>query len=303
MAGIFRRLTRPLRHSLAFAGFLILRGVVAVIPRKAALAVGVCCGRGAFLLCRNARRAAVRRLTEVLGMDRRQAEVTTAAMFVNFAKNVVDLMIFAGRRRRKLPSVVKRVTGFEYIERAMAEGRGVVGITAHFCNWEILGGYVAARLGGIAVLAHPTYDKMFNRLLVNYRRRLGVTTIYRQEPPSVALNWLRVGGFLGVLADQRITDMPSVTVDFLGRPAATPIGPALLARRTGAPLIPIFITRDDDDLYAITVEPPLTKSAARKTEEALAQDTASWSVVVGKWVAARPELWVWVHDRWGDGGG
>ncbi len=181
----------------------------------------------------------------------------------------------------------------------MAEGAGVVGLTGHVSNWELLGGYVARRLGGIAVLATVAYDENFNRLLVNYRRRLGVRTIYRTEPPAAALAWLRRGGFLGVLADQDIADVPSVTVDFLGRPARTPVGPALLARRARAPMMPMFIVREEDNDYRVVVAAPLAKSVANKIKQALLDDTAAWSAAVSEWVVRYPEQWVWVHERWG----
>jgi KDO2-lipid IV(A) lauroyltransferase len=295
---MLRRFTRPLRHGLLYAAFLGFRGAVAVTPRRIALAVAAALGRLAYVAGGRTRAAASRRIADVLGLGPDEAGRVCRRMYRHFALGVVDLMIFGGWRRRRLSRVIT-IEGFEYVERAVAEGKGVVGITAHFSNWELLGGYVAGRLGGIAVLASPAYDENFDRVLARYRRGLGVRTIYRTEPAATPLKWLAEGRFLGVLADQDIPDVPSVTVDFVGRPARTPVGPALLARRARAPLIPMYVVREEDNDYRVVVEAPLPKSGTAKVKDAVYEDTAAWSDAVTRWVRRWPEQWAWVHGRWG----
>jgi KDO2-lipid IV(A) lauroyltransferase len=294
---MLRRLTRPLRHGLLYIAFQIFRGFVAVTPRPLALAAAGALARVAYVAGGGIRRGATRRITDVLGCEAGEAAHICRRMYRHFGLSLVDLIIFGGWRRDRLARVV-RAEGFEHVERAMAEGRGVVGVTGHFSNWELLGAYVARRLGGIAVLATTAYDENFDRLLVRYRRRLGVRTIYRTEPAAAPLKWLRGGGFLGVLADQDIPSLPGVTVDFLGRPARTPVGPALLARRARAPIIPMFIVRERDNDYRVVVEAPVARSSSRNVREAVEEDTAGWSAAVARWVKRWPEQWVWVHDRW-----
>jgi KDO2-lipid IV(A) lauroyltransferase len=279
-----------------FILFQLFRGLVAVTPRPAALALASGLGRLAYAVGGRTREGATARIEEVLGYEEEEARRICRLVYRNFALGLVDLMIFGGWRRRYLERVL-RVEGFERLERAMAEG-GVVGLTGHLSNWELMGGYVARRLGGIAVLATVAYDENFNRAVVNCRRRLDVRTIYRTEPAAVPLRWLRDGNFLGILADQDIASLPSVTVDFMGRPARTPVGPALLARRAGVPIIPMFVVREPDNNYRMVVEPPLVRSRAKKVKEALAEDTAAWSEAVARWVRRYPDQWVWVHDRW-----
>ncbi len=295
---MLRRLTRPLRHGLLYAAFLAFRGGVAVTPRRLALPLAAALGRLAYVAGGRTRAAATRRIGDVLGLGRDESARICRRMYRHFALGLVDLIIFGGWRRRYLPRVV-RVEGFEHGERAMAEGRGVVGITGHCSNWEFLGGYGARRLGGIAVLATTAYDENFDRLLARYRRRLGVRTIYRTEPAAASLKWLAQGRFLGALADQDIADVPSVTVDFVGRPARTPVGPALLARRAGAPIIPMYVVREPDNNYRVVVEAPLPGSTSKKVKQAVEEDTAAWSAAVARWVLRYPEQWVWVHERWG----
>lgn len=292
-----KKLSRAFRHGLLFAAFSCFRAWVAMTPRPVALWVGGGLADLAYALGGRVRSEASSRIARVLNLDSKQSSRICRRMYCHFGWDLIDLMIWGGWRRRRLHTVI-RVEGWEHLERALAAGKGVVGLTAHMSLWELFGGYVASRLGGIAVLAHPAYDENFNRVLVNYRARMGVRTFYRQEPASVPLAWLREGRFLGVLADQDIPDMPSEIIDFLGFPARTPIGPALLARRSGAPLIPMYIVREAGQKYRVIIEPPLVPSAAPAIKTALREDTVAWSARVAAWVRSHPEQWVWVHDRW-----
>jgi KDO2-lipid IV(A) lauroyltransferase len=222
-----------------------------------------------------------------------------AATFENFAKNLVDLGYFAGPIKRDLESVV-HVTpeDFAVIENAMNSGEGVIGVTGHISNWELFGGYVASRLGGIHVIAREAYDRNTDRLLKYLRRRMGVISIYTDEPASAGLSVVRGGGFLGVLADLNVRGLPVVTVEFFGRLVGTPVGPALFARRTGASLIPMCIVRDTADSYRVYTSEPLDPVNTGDFRADLTADTQAWSAVLETWIKCYPEQWIWLHDRW-----
>jgi len=242
---------------------------------------------------------AVGNIVYSMGVDEDHAGKVFASTFENFAKNLVDLAYVAGPIRRAPASVITiSPEDLTIIEEAMAEGKGVIGITGHLSNWELFGGYVASRLGGIHVIAREAYDRRTDRLLRHLRRRLGVTSIYTDEPASVSASVVRGGGFLGALADLNVRGLPVVTVEFFGRPAATPIGPALLARRTGAPLIPMCIAREPDDSYRVYVSEPVTLADTGDFRSDLTVDTWAWSAVLEGWIRRYPEQWIWLHDRW-----
>lgn len=248
---------------------------------------------------RHDRAIAVENITRALGVGGKGAEKVFAGTFENFAKNLVDLAYVAGPLRRDPASIIKvSPEDLTIIDDAMAAGKGVVGITGHLSNWELFGGYVASRLGGIHVVAREAYDRHTDRLLRYLRRRLGVRSIYTDEPASVGASVVRDGGFLGTLADLNVRGLPVTVVEFFGRPAATPIGPALLARRTGAPLIPMCIIREPDDLYRIYVGEPIVIADTGDLRSGLTADTQAWSEVLEGWIRRYPEQWIWLHDRW-----
>jgi KDO2-lipid IV(A) lauroyltransferase len=242
---------------------------------------------------------AVRNVTEALGAGRDAAEKIYVETFENFAKNLVDLAYFAGPIKRDMESAIKVSPGdFGILEGAMAAGNGVIGITGHISNWELFGGFIASRLGGIHVIAREAYDRYTDRLLRLLRRRMNVSSIYTDEPASSGASIVRGGGFLGVLADLNVSGLPTVTVDFFGRPASTPIGPALLSRRTRAPLIPMCIIREPDDSYRVFLDEPVKPADTGDFRGDLTADTQAWSKALERRIRRFPGQWIWLHDRW-----
>lgn len=288
-----------MRHGLVLAFLYFIVVWANVTPRKLNLWLLGRLGRFVSRFFRRERAIAVENIRCALGVDEKSAEKVFAGTFENFAKNLVDLAYVAGPVRRDPASVIKISPGDSaVIEKALAAGKGVVGITGHLSNWELFGGYVASRLGGIHVIAREAYDRHTDRLLRYLRGRLGVTSIYTDEPASVGASVVRGGGFLGTLADLNVRGLPVVAVEFFGRPAATPIGPALLSRRTGAPLIPMCIIREPDDSYRIYVSGPVILADTGDFRNNLTADTQAWSAVLEGWIRRYPEQWIWLHDRW-----
>jgi KDO2-lipid IV(A) lauroyltransferase len=248
---------------------------------------------------RRERTISVRNITEALGLERSAAEKIYVETFENFAKNLVDLAYFAGPIKRDMTSAITVSSeDFAILEDALAEGNGVIGITGHISNWELFGGFVASRLGGIHVIAREAYDQYTDRLLRLLRRRMNVSSIYTDEPASNGASVVRGAGFLGVLADLNVSGLPTVTVDFFGRPAPTPVGPALLSRRTGAPLIPMCIIREIDDSYRVFLDEPVKPADTGDFRGDLTADTQAWSAVLERWIRRFPGQWIWLHDRW-----
>lgn len=232
-------------------------------------------------------------------MERGTAEKIYVETFENFAKNLVDLAYFAGPKRRDMKPVMTVSTeDFAILESAMAEGNGVIGITGHISNWELFGGFVASRLGGIHVIAREAYDQYTDRLLRLLRRQMNVSSIYTDEPASSGASVVRGGGFLGLLADLNVSGLPTVKVDFFGRPVPTPVGPALLSRRTGAPLIPMCIIRESNDSYRVFLDEPVKPADTGDFRGDLTADTQAWSTALERWIRRFPGQWIWLHDRW-----
>lgn len=191
-----------------------------------------------------------------------------------------------------------RVVGLEEVERALARGRGLVFVTGHLGNWEIGGAAVAARGVPLAAVALRQGNPLFDRDLVRTREELGLRVIYKIDAPRAVLRTLNAGGSVALVADQNPI-RGGISVEFFGRPANTPRGPAVLALRTGAPVFLAVALRvhEEDVGYEVTFrEVPVEASGDLEADvHALVQ---AYTSLLEDAIRDAPEQYFWHHRRW-----
>jgi len=190
-----------------------------------------------------------------------------------------------------------RLDGLEHLRDAMAShGRALV-LTAHVGNWELLA--VAHRLTGypLAVVVRPLDSPWLNALAERLRRKSGVEVIDKRGALKPVLRALAGGRMVGILLDQNAARREAVFVPFFGRAASTSKSLALLALRTGAPVVPIFIRREAAGGHRVTILPGL-QAPAPSDEGALIELTRRCTETIEAAIRAGPEQWLWIHDRW-----
>jgi len=154
----------------------------------------------------------------------------------------------------------------------------------------------ALRLGPIGVLARPLDNARLNALLERVRQRTGNVVIYRRGAIRRVLRLLHANQGVALLIDQHVhTD--AVFVDFFDRPAATTSALAMLALRTGAPVIPVFDVPLPRGRYRMIYEHPVDPPKDDSPEEIRAF-TQRCTDVLEMYVRRYPELWLWMHRRW-----
>jgi predicted LPLAT superfamily acyltransferase len=118
------------------------------------------------------------------------------------------------------------------------------------------------------------------------------------NPAAAAmLRVLRGNGILGFLIDQD-TDVRGVFVDFYGKPAYTPIGAAMLAMDSGAPVLPMFYLKKPDDTYEFVIEKEITLVMTGNRRQDMEENTRRFHEVIEKYIKKYPTQWVWMHNRW-----
>ena len=111
------------------------------------------------------------------------------------------------------------------------------------------------------------------------------------------LRALKKGHSVGMLIDQD-TKVQGVFVDFFGKPAHTPTGPSVLARKLDLPIIPIFMYMKDDLTYHLECQPPLELIKTSNQEKDIKDYTQKCSDAYEAIIRRYPEQWVWMHKRW-----
>ena len=111
------------------------------------------------------------------------------------------------------------------------------------------------------------------------------------------LKTLKTGGMVVILIDQD-TKVKSRFINFLGKPASTPIGGTIMAQKTGAAVVPIFITLQPDYSQLIRIYPEVKMECTGDPEKDLLVNTQNISNATEMVILQNPSQWVWMHERW-----
>lgn len=188
-----------------------------------------------------------------------------------------------------------RIINEHFARAAYDQGRGIVAVTGHLGNWEIAGATVAARDYRVAAIAKRAANPLFYQRILGARQRLGLEVIDFQQATRGALKLLRQGYIVAFAADQHAR--AGIPVPFFGRPAATYRGPAVMALRTGAPMLLAVCLRQPDGTYSLTLE-PIDTTPTEDMEADVRRVTAAWVQRLEAHVRAHPDQYLWHHRRW-----
>lgn len=228
--------------------------------------------------------------------DERWVRRTAAASYAHLGREGLSLLRLYRLGQEDVVAETRVLEGLDALRAAVADGTGAVLVTGHFGNWEIGGAAIAARGVPLDVVVQRQANPLFDRLINDARVRLGMRTIYRGRATRDALRGLREGRVVAFVADQDAR-RAGVFVPFLGRPASTFRGPAVLALRSGAPVFIGTAVRAPDGGYDVRIrkipEPP-----AGELEERTDALTAAHARALEESVRAHPEQYFWHHRRW-----
>jgi KDO2-lipid IV(A) lauroyltransferase len=298
-------MTSPLRkrvrrnvRSVVIASLLRL---IALIPLGPAVRLGALAGGLCARLFGSTRRLALQHLALAFP-EKTEAERAEIArrMFVHLgmsAMEVTSIRSFADRIDQYMV-----MEGRELIQGGLARGKGIVFVTGHLGNWELMARAVARVGAPVSAVAKRGGDARLMGLIEGWRQDGAVTTLWREDA-STARSLLRVfkeNKVLGILVDQD-TNVQGLWVPFFGRPAWSPRAPADLALRTGAPILVGTSHRKSerpgDGLHFEVTEVPYDPKPADKEAEVL-RITAACQAVLEEAIRRYPADWVWMHQRW-----
>jgi len=286
-------------HELAWGGMSLLRAFGAVAPLSLLRGLGSMLGRTArFLAGRDVRRARDQLRIAFPEISGEEENRIIKEMMRHFGLTAGEILWLLRADKSEVDALCE-MRGEEHLFRALDQGHGVVLITGHLGNWELLN----ARLGtaGIpmTIAVRDLYDPRFDRLATRLRERFGAEVVHRGRNAGrslvEALGRNRVDG---LLIDQDIRDIPGVHVPFFGRSALTPLGAAQLALKVACPVIPVFSHRREDMSHLAEVFPPIPLPDSGSMEERIMELTAAATAAIEAQIRRHPEQWVWMHRRW-----
>jgi KDO2-lipid IV(A) lauroyltransferase len=267
------------------------------LPEKTALRVGAGLGALWYRSSRRYRLVAVNNLRQVYGneWDHARIEQTALDMFRHLGMNLIEFLRFSGTDLRRLDTLVS-VEGEEYAREALSRGHGILAITAHYGNFELFGATFVRKGYPLSVIARDADDAPTNDFINGIRERMGYRVFSRRNAARQSIGVLRRNEVLGVLPDQN--DTQGIFVPFFGRLAATASGPAYMAIRTGATVLPAFIHREPDGSHIVKIFPPIEYVVSDDLQADVKALTVQINKAVETAVKEHPEQWLWLHNRW-----
>lgn len=245
------------------------------------------------------RRAVVERQIRAAFPGLADAEVLRIAResYAHLGRTTIETALLPGYSRDEVLGMFSRVEGWEAVERARADGRGVLFVTGHIGNWELGGSFVAARGLGLEAVARRMQNPLFDRYLTETRRRIGMAVIHDADAVRRVPRALREGRSVALVFDQGAVGLASTWVPFFGRYAKTPRGPAVFALRLNAPLVFATAIREKDGSYGMHFEEvPVSRTGEREAD--VDATVLAYTSVLERWVRKYPEQYFWHHRRW-----
>jgi KDO2-lipid IV(A) lauroyltransferase len=276
-------------------------GLFAALPRRLASRIGAWLGALFYLFDARDRRIGLLNLSIAFPdkpeSERRRILRASCRNLGRMAAEICQLSKFDATSLLEIVGFSNRAA-WEGVWTSAAE-RGVVILSAHFGNWEMLA-YAQGLLGHPITLVHrPMRNRLVDEEILVLRARAGTRAIPKRAAAREALRTLKHKGVVAIPSDQNQIRSFGVFVDFFGKPACTTPGVARLAMLTGAAVIPAFLVRDgESDRHRIEILPQIEMVQTGNREADIVANTQRCSDVIEEMIRRYPEQWIWFHKRW-----
>jgi KDO2-lipid IV(A) lauroyltransferase len=179
--------------------------------------------------------------------------------------------------------------------------QGIVAMTAHFSNWELLAHFLAKHGLPMLVVGREGNNKLIEKRITQpFRKKYGNDTITKKKAILSMVKRLKSGGNVGILIDQKAGGPNAVEVDFMGKPAQTITSLAMLKQKLDPKVIPFFAARVGEGKYKVIMRDPVEYRAEEESDDAkkIEKMTAEYNRIMESVIREYPSQWFWMHNRW-----
>jgi KDO2-lipid IV(A) lauroyltransferase len=273
--------------------------VARVLPGPAASFAGWAAGLGMANVDAQRRRMVARHLQRIHGGQLSRFELWRAVQrsFESYARYWVEALRLPGITPAELDAGMS-VEGFDQIDRALERGTGAILALAHLGGWDWGGAWMATQGFRMTVVVEPLEPPEMFEWFADFRRSLGMSIVpLGPEAGGAVLKALRNNEIVGLLCDRDISG-GGVEVEFFGERTTLPAGPATLALRTGAPLLPAAVYFEDHGRHRGVIRPALDLTRQGSLREDVARLTQALAAELEELIRPAPEQWHVFQPNW-----
>jgi len=287
---------KKIYYFLQTALILFLAFPLALLPFPVALRLGEYIGKLGFRFWRSRRIIAIEAIEKTLQTgcfsSSFSAEDIARMSFEHLGRSFMEILKVYITGGTKLMDHIT-IEGLEHLKEAKEHNRGVLIITGHYSNWELLALTFGHKISKAYAVARKQNNPFLNYLIENIRQRFGNIVIYKAGALKKIISVLKENAIVGILYDQCVVEDEGIIVDFLCRPAWTMKIPVMLSQKTGAPLLPVFMKKTQSG-YTISINRPYYPE--KETE--LKENIRIMNSYIETEIKNDPTQWLWIHRRW-----
>jgi KDO2-lipid IV(A) lauroyltransferase len=260
--------------------------------------LGTWLGDTIYKTVKRRRNIALKNLKMTLGKEKTDEELKQIARcsFQNMGKTLVEFLMIP---RYSMEELLKFITieNREHFQKATADGGGIIAVSAHIGNWELILQAMVLYDKHITAIAQKFKNHSLDNLVNSYRTWHGGHVVEKEISVWETLRALQKGGCVAILGDQDAGEN-GVFINFLGIPASVSRGPIMFALRTGAAVLNMFDIRQKNDKHVIKISKPIKIEVSGDLEKDIAVNTAKLTESLEKLIRQYPSQWLWMHNRW-----
>lgn len=287
----------------AYLTYLLLRSfslLINLIPEGPALWMGRRVGNLMYLLDLEHRRVAIENLQIAFGQEKSKKERRAIAKknFQNLGMMAVE---FFRIPHMDIETYQKKVEteGVDEALKVLEEKKGALLLIGHFGNWELMAMMSKVINKPILVIAKPIKNNRFlERWFIESRKGIGLEVIPPKNATLKVIQALSQNKVVGIMFDQRGKRSKGIWANFFGRKVPTTPGLAVMALKSGAPVLPVFMVRNGFCKHRLIVKKPLELIRAGDFNKDIEANTQLFNDTLESIIREYPDQWLWIHRRW-----
>jgi phosphatidylinositol dimannoside acyltransferase len=282
-----------------YLGYRAGAAIAMALPESFSRPAAGLTGRALGLAMRGRRQMLGRHLRRIHGPDLsgRALDDAVNATFASYGRYWLEVFRLPGQDLLALDDDRFRLEGRDHVDKALADGKGVVIATPHLGNWDLGAAWFASRGYQPTTVVEPIEPPALFDWFCSYRRALGMGIVpLGPDAGSVLLKKLREGLMVGLVCDRDLAGN-GIEVEFFGERTTFPAGPATLALRAGAPLLP-GANYFEGDAHRCIIRPPLDTSRQGTIKEDIARITQALAADFEVLIRRAPDQWHMLQPNW-----